>query len=64
MHLHIVYYRSAKDQIKNRTPKRLISRFKFIHYDYFNRCLIVKTPITQNSKITCFAASGNNNSKS
>ena len=44
-----------KDQIKNRTPEVLISRFKYILYDYFDSCLIFKTPITQNSKTTCFA---------
>ena len=36
-------------QIENRTPNVLISRFKYIHYDYFDSCVIFKTPITQNS---------------
>ena len=46
----------AKDQIKNRTPKMLNSRFKFICYSYLDSCLNFKTPITQHSKITCFAS--------
>ena len=39
-------------QIKNQTPKMLISRFKFIDYtcSYFNSCSIFKTPITQIAK--------------
>ena len=53
--VHIAYYHCAKDHIENRTPKMLISRFKSILHDYFDSCLIFKTPITQNSKITCFA---------
>ena len=44
-----------KDQIENRTPKMLISPFKFKLYVYFDCCFIFKTPITQNSKIICFA---------
>ena len=55
IHVHIAYYHGANDQIKNRAPKVLISRFKDILYDYFDNCLIFKTPITQNSKTTCFA---------
>ena len=55
IHVHIAYYHCAKDQIEIRTPKMLISRFEFILYDYFDSCLIFKTSITQNSKITCFA---------
>ena len=31
--VYIAYYHCAKDQIENRTPKVLISRFKFILYD-------------------------------
>ena len=41
-------------KIESKTPKMLISRFQFILYDYFDSCLIFKTPIIQNSKITCF----------
>ena len=52
--LAIAYYHYAKGQIEKQTPKMLISRFKNILYDYFDSCLIFKTPITQNSKITCF----------
>ena len=33
IHVHIAYNLCAKDQIKNRTPKVPISRFKFILYD-------------------------------
>ena len=33
IHVHISYCYGAKDQIENRTPKILISRFKFILYD-------------------------------
>ena len=33
IHVHIAYCHVAKDQIENRTPKILISRFKFILYD-------------------------------
>ena len=55
IHEHIAYYHCAKDQIENRTPKVLISRFKYILYDYFDSCLIFKTPMTQNSKSTSFA---------
>ena len=33
IHVHIAYYHCAKDQIENRTPKMLISRFKCILYD-------------------------------
>ena len=55
IHVHIAYYHCAKNQIENRTPNVLISRFKYILYDYFDSCLIFKTPITQNSKTTCFA---------
>ena len=51
----VSYYHCAKDQIENRTTKVLISRFKYILYDYFDSCLIFKTPITQNSKTTYFA---------
>ena len=29
IHVHIAYYHCAKDQIKNRTLKLLMSRFKF-----------------------------------
>ena len=47
----MVYCHCAKDQIKNRTPKMLILRFKFIPYGYFDSCLMVKTPITENSNI-------------
>ena len=54
IHVHIAYYHCATDQIENSTPKMLISRFKIIHYDYFDSYHIVKTPITQNSKVTCF----------
>ena len=43
-----------KRKKEKRTPKMLISRFKFILYDYFDSCLILKTPITQNNKIACF----------
>ena len=45
-----------KDQIENRTPKMQNSRFKFICYSYLDSCLNYKTPITQHSKITCFAS--------
>ena len=58
--MHITYYHCAKDQIE----KVLISRLKFILYDYFDSCLIFKTPITQNSKTTCLRTCGNDNSKS
>ena len=63
---HIAYCHCAKDQIENRTPKVLISRFKFILYNYFDSCLIFKTPITQKSVLFCFGLStgGNDNSKS
>ena len=61
MHVHIASYHCAKDQIKMRTPKMLIWLFKFILYDYLDSCLIFKTPITQNSKITCLST---DNSKS
>ena len=50
IHVHIAYYHCEKDQIENRTPNMLISRFKFLLYDYFDSYLIFKTPITQNSK--------------
>ena len=55
IHVHIAYYHGVKYYIGNRTPRVLISRFKHILYDYFDSCLIFKTPITQNSKTTCFA---------
>ena len=64
MYVHIVYYHCAKDQIKNQTPKMLISRFKFIDYSYFNSCSIIKTPITQIAKSPVLRAGGNDNSKS
>ena len=38
----MAYYHDAKDKIENRTPTMLISRFKFIRYDYFDSCLILK----------------------
>ena len=63
-HVHNVYYHCAIDQIENQTPKMLISRFKYILYGYFDRCLLFETPITQNSKITCLRTGGSNNSKS
>ena len=43
-----------KIKSKTQIPKMLILQFKFILYDYFDSCLIVITPITQNSKITGF----------
>ena len=52
------------DQIENRTLKMFILRFKFILYGNFDSCFIFKTPITQNSKITCFANWRSDNSKS
>ena len=55
IHVHIAYCHCAKDQIENQTQKLLISLFKYILYDYIDSCLIFKTPITQNSKSTCFA---------
>ena len=64
IHVHIAYYHYAKDQIENRTPKVLISQFKYILYDYFDSCLIFKTPITQNSKTPVLQTCGNDNSKS
>ena len=62
--VHIAYYDCAKDQIDNRTPKVLISRFKYGLYDYFDSCLIYKTPITQNAKPPVLRTGGNDNSKS
>ena len=64
IYVHIAYYLCTKDQIENRTPKMLILRFKFILYDYFDSCLIFKTLINQNSKITVLRTCGNDNSNS
>ena len=63
IHVYIVYNHCAKDQIKNQNPKLLISRFKCIHYDYFNSCSIFKTPITQIAKSPVLRTGGNDNSK-
>ena len=49
-HKRIYLYHCTKDQIKNQSPKMLISRFKFMDYSYFNSCSIFKTPITQIAK--------------
>ena len=40
-----------------------MSRFKCIHYDYFNSCSIFKTPITQIAKSSALRTGENDNSK-
>ena len=64
IHVHIAYYNCAKDQIENRTPKVLISRFKYILYEYFDSCLIFETPILKIAKPLVLRTCGNDNSKS
>ena len=45
-------------------PKVLISRFKYILYDYFDSCLIFKTPILKIAKPPVLRTCVNDNSKS
>ena len=64
MHVPIAYYHCAKDQIENRTPKVLISRFKYILYDYFDTCLFLKRRLLKIAKPPVLRTCGNDNSKS
>ena len=65
IHVHIAYYQCAKDKIKIRTPKVLISQFKYILYEYFDSCLIfIKRRLVKIAKPPVLRTCGNDNSKS
>ena len=53
-----------KDQIKNRTPNVLISRFKYILYDYLSAVLFLKRRLLKIAKPPVLRTCGNDNSKS
>ena len=64
IHVNISYYHCAKDQIENRTPKVLISRFKYILYDILTAVFFLKRRLLKIAKLPVLRTCGNDNSKS